>query len=54
MSDSGAVFADKGPIRFDEIGITGQAILLYWARQQPDLNESGSPWLVTVRAGACF
>lgn len=34
ISDCGAEFLGRGPIRVGEIGVTGQAILLYWARQQ--------------------
>jgi hypothetical protein len=35
ISNSGAELAGKGPICIGEVGIVGQAILLYWARQQP-------------------
>jgi hypothetical protein len=35
ISDCGAALADRGPIRIGDVGVMGQAILLYWARYQP-------------------
>jgi hypothetical protein len=35
ISGCGAALAGRGPIRIGDIGVMGQAILLYWARYQP-------------------
>lgn len=43
ISDSGIALADQCPIRFDEVGITGQAILLYWARQPKAIVTDDRP-----------
>jgi hypothetical protein len=35
ISGCGAALAGRGPIRIGDVGVMGQAILLYWARYRP-------------------